>query len=78
MKVTTFTSRMMSCNNGGDEEEMREVHVKHPRKRNYRQRAHSNPLSDHSFEYPVRPETMNWKEILPTIESADQVQWYLH
>ena len=31
-----------------------------PQKKYFRQRAHSNPLADHSFLYPVRPSSMNW------------------
>jgi len=31
-----------------------------PQKRFYRQRAHSNPLSDHDFDYPASPEDMDW------------------
>lgn len=34
-----------------------------PRKRFYRQRAHSNPFSDHELIYPARPEDMNWREL---------------
>ncbi|PWY97008.1 hypothetical protein BCV70DRAFT_222896 [Testicularia cyperi] len=36
-----------------------------PQKRWYRQRAHANPFSDHSLEYPSRPEDMNWHSIYP-------------
>lgn len=31
-----------------------------PQKKYYRQRAHTNPLADHSFEYPVKPS--EWKK----------------
>jgi len=31
-----------------------------PQKKYYRQRAHTNPLADHSFNYPVKPSA--WKE----------------
>ncbi|XP_014248252.1 tRNA (guanine-N(7)-)-methyltransferase [Cimex lectularius] len=34
-----------------------------PQKRYYRQRAHSNPIADHSFDYPVRPEDMDWSRL---------------
>ena len=27
-----------------------------PKKKFYRQRAHSNPISDHCFDYPVTPD----------------------
>lgn len=31
-----------------------------PQKKYYRQRAHTNPLADHSFQYPVKPSA--WKD----------------
>lgn len=37
--------------------------VELPRKRFYRQRAHSNPFSDHELVYPSKPEAMNWKAL---------------
>ncbi|XP_074528437.1 tRNA (guanine-N(7)-)-methyltransferase [Halichoeres trimaculatus] len=36
-----------------------------PQKRYYRQRAHSNPMAYHSFDYPVCPEKMDWSELYP-------------
>uniref|UniRef100_UPI00398F81F3 tRNA (guanine-N(7)-)-methyltransferase n=1 Tax=Pristiophorus japonicus TaxID=55135 RepID=UPI00398F81F3 len=36
-----------------------------PQKRYYRQRAHSNPMADHVFEYPVTPEEMDWSQYYP-------------
>ncbi|XP_066564614.1 tRNA (guanine-N(7)-)-methyltransferase isoform X2 [Amia ocellicauda] len=36
-----------------------------PQKRYYRQRAHSNPMADHTFDYPVCPEKMDWSELYP-------------
>ncbi|KAL7837471.1 hypothetical protein SRHO_G00271820 [Serrasalmus rhombeus] len=36
-----------------------------PQKRYYRQRAHSNPMADHTFEYPVCPEEMDWSQLYP-------------
>uniref|UniRef100_A0A6I8PHG4 tRNA (guanine(46)-N(7))-methyltransferase n=1 Tax=Ornithorhynchus anatinus TaxID=9258 RepID=A0A6I8PHG4_ORNAN len=36
-----------------------------PQKRFYRQRAHSNPMADHTLRYPVRPEDMDWSELFP-------------
>ncbi|NP_001290898.1 tRNA (guanine-N(7)-)-methyltransferase [Esox lucius] len=36
-----------------------------PQKRYYRQRAHSNPMADHTFEYPVCPEDMDWSQLYP-------------
>ncbi|XP_037092268.1 tRNA (guanine-N(7)-)-methyltransferase-like [Pollicipes pollicipes] len=36
-----------------------------PQKRFYRQRAHSNPIADHCFEYPVAPDAMDWSPYYP-------------
>lgn len=41
-----------------------------PQKRYYRQRAHSNPLSDHSFDYPTAPSQMNWNQLYPLTENT--------
>ena len=43
-----------------------------PQKRYYRQRAHSNPLADHTFEYPVSPERADWSKLYPPPESPEQ------
>lgn len=37
--------------------------AKLPRKRYYRQRAHSNPFSDHDLKYPARPDDMPWQSL---------------
>ena len=34
-----------------------------PQKKWYRQRAHANPFSDHSLDYPPCPEHMNWSAL---------------
>jgi len=39
--------------------------VKLPQKKFYRQRAHSNPMADHSFDYPVAPDMMDWHQYYP-------------
>src|SRR4051794_17945176 len=31
-----------------------------PKKKFYRQRAHSNPIADHCFDYPLSPDVMDW------------------
>ncbi|GMM45441.1 tRNA (guanine46-N7)-methyltransferase [Pichia kluyveri] len=36
-----------------------------PKKRYYRQRAHSNPFSDHKLEYPTSPLEMDWSKLYP-------------
>ena len=35
--------------------------VQLPKKRFYRQRAHSNPIADHCFDYPIKPEEVECK-----------------
>ena len=39
--------------------------LKHPQKRYFRQRAHSNPLSDHDLDYPASPYVMDWSPLYP-------------
>ncbi|CAL8101202.1 unnamed protein product [Calicophoron daubneyi] len=34
-----------------------------PSKRFYRQRAHCNPWSDHTLDYPIKPEDMDWDQL---------------
>lgn len=43
-----------------------------PKKRYYRQRAHSNPFSDHKLDYPISPEEMDWSKLYPAGESSDK------
>ena len=31
-----------------------------PQKKHYRQRAHANPFSDHSLQYPASPDVVDW------------------
>ncbi|PHH68303.1 hypothetical protein CDD80_7614 [Ophiocordyceps camponoti-rufipedis] len=35
-----------------------------PQKRYYRQRAHANPFSDHTLDYPVSPSAMDWSRLM--------------
>ncbi|EDW78467.1 uncharacterized protein Dwil_GK16167 [Drosophila willistoni] len=46
-----------------------------PQKRFYRQRAHSNPIADHSFDYPARPEDVDWSALYPNIQPDQQVEF---
>ncbi|CAH1786765.1 unnamed protein product [Owenia fusiformis] len=39
--------------------------TKLPQKKFYRQRAHCNPISDHTLDYPTCPDTMNWHQYYP-------------
>ncbi|XP_053509056.1 tRNA (guanine-N(7)-)-methyltransferase [Ictalurus furcatus] len=43
-----------------------------PQKKFYRQRAHSNPMADHTFEYPVCPEQMDWSQHYPEYFTSDE------
>ena len=36
---------------------------KKPQKKYYRQRAHTNPLSDHCFDYPVSPDQWDYEKM---------------
>lgn len=45
--------------------ELRSKQVELPQKKYYRQRAHSNPLADHSFVYPTSPEEADWTSHFP-------------
>ena len=40
----------------GHEDAVGDGDVDLPKKRYYRQRAHSNPIADHCFDYPVSPD----------------------
>jgi len=42
-----------------------------PQKRYYRQRAHSNPFSDHNLEYPARPEDMDWSSLYEPVDGVE-------
>ncbi|XP_022112641.2 tRNA (guanine-N(7)-)-methyltransferase [Pieris rapae] len=41
-----------------------------PQKKYYRQRAHSNPMADHCFEYPSKPDEYDWSELYPDINNG--------
>jgi tRNA (guanine-N7-)-methyltransferase len=54
-------------------ESTNEDRVDLPRKRFYRQRAHSNPFSDHRLDYPRSPDDMDWSKLYPHYyNEADQ------
>lgn len=38
-----------------------------PQKRHYRQRAHANPFSDHSLQYPASPDAVDWPLHFPGV-----------
>ncbi|KAK6191676.1 hypothetical protein SNE40_003301 [Patella caerulea] len=41
------------------------IEPKLPQKKYYRQRAHSNPISDHNLDYPIKPDEMDWSTYFP-------------
>lgn len=43
-----------------------------PKKKFYRQRAHSNPFSDHQLEYPLSPDAMDWSKLYPYYYDEDK------
>uniref|UniRef100_H2YSN6 tRNA (guanine-N(7)-)-methyltransferase n=1 Tax=Ciona savignyi TaxID=51511 RepID=H2YSN6_CIOSA len=43
-----------------------------PRKKYFRQRAHSNPLGDHNVEYPISPSTMDWSKYYPSFFNTQE------
>ncbi|GAA35142.2 tRNA (guanine-N7-)-methyltransferase [Clonorchis sinensis] len=45
--------------------------VQLPVKRYYRQRAHCNPWSDHTLDYPVRPDMFDWEHLFGPTTHAD-------
>ncbi|RCK62889.1 tRNA (guanine-N(7)-)-methyltransferase [Candida viswanathii] len=45
-----------------------------PKKKYYRQRAHSNPFSDHRLAYPSSPATMDWYKLYPVQHSTSKVE----
>ncbi|PWY80633.1 hypothetical protein BO70DRAFT_362583 [Aspergillus heteromorphus CBS 117.55] len=50
------------------------AHVKLPKKKFYRQRAHANPFSDHQLNYPVTPAHMDWASHFPAFVNPDPAQ----
>ncbi|KAG4303749.1 hypothetical protein PORY_002849 [Pneumocystis oryctolagi] len=42
-----------------------------PRKKFYRQRAHSNVFSDHLLDYPVNPSAMDWSIHFPDVDFSN-------
>ncbi|XP_053625226.1 tRNA (guanine-N(7)-)-methyltransferase isoform X2 [Plodia interpunctella] len=42
-----------------------------PQKKYYRQRAHSNPIADHCFEYPVHPDKYDWSAMYPILKTDE-------
>ncbi|CAK1581814.1 unnamed protein product [Parnassius mnemosyne] len=43
-----------------------------PQKKYYRQRAHSNPIADHCFEYPAHPDDYDWSALYPKLKEQKE------
>ncbi|KAF9474686.1 putative methyltransferase [Pholiota conissans] len=41
-----------------------------PQKKNYRQRAHANPFSDHALQYPPSPAAVDWSVHYPAFAAS--------
>ncbi|KAF8072121.1 putative methyltransferase [Lyophyllum atratum] len=44
-----------------------------PQKKHYRQRAHANPFSDHSLDYPNSPRDIDWATHYPTYANTGKL-----
>lgn len=44
-----------------------------PQKKNYRQRAHANPFSDHALQYPAAPAAIDWADHYPAFAASGKV-----
>lgn len=44
--------------------------LKYQKKRFYRQRAHANPFSDHSLEYPAEPSSLDLDSLYPMFQAT--------
>lgn len=44
-----------------------------PQKKHYRQRAHANPFSDHSLDYPASPDDVDWATHYPAFSDTGKV-----
>ena len=42
-------------------------------KKHYRQRAHANPFSDHSLDYPASPQDIDWAAHYPAFANTGKV-----
>ena len=62
-QIDLFHPRMTNENATVITEKLEKVQL--PQKRYYRQRAHSNPLAHHTFDYPTRPSNQVWDEKYP-------------
>ncbi|KAJ3756162.1 putative methyltransferase [Lentinula raphanica] len=46
-----------------------------PQKRFYRQRAHANPFSDHTLDYPKSPQHIDWQAHYPGVDPGKKPEY---
>lgn len=51
------------------------VKIALPQKRYYRQHAHSNPIADHCFDYPISPDKYDWNLLFPNYDDQHPVEF---
>lgn len=68
--ATTAASSPSQSDNIASTTELTPDLMELPRKRFYRQRAHSNPFSDHRLDYPTSPDSMDWSTIYPALTNT--------
>ncbi|KAG5367988.1 tRNA (guanine-N(7)-)-methyltransferase [Yarrowia sp. C11] len=66
--------KRLAAKKGVSFEQPEEGEIKLPKKRYYRQRAHSNPFSDHQLEYPESPADMDWDVLFPNRKEGQKVE----
>ncbi|XP_050528125.1 tRNA (guanine-N(7)-)-methyltransferase [Daktulosphaira vitifoliae] len=64
---------MMEKTKRSFEEENEKLEKSLPQKKYYRQRAHSNPIADHDFDYPNCPDAYDWSKLYPGIIDQNSV-----
>lgn len=67
-KVVGFSVTPVPTPTPGPEDETPSL----PKKRYYRQRAHSNPFSDHKLDYPVSPDEMDWSKMYQPLTEGEK------
>ncbi|CAH8642286.1 unnamed protein product [Heterobilharzia americana] len=58
-----FLIKMSECTDNSCDKDVGNEKIQLPSKRHYRQRAHCNPWSDHTLDYPLKPDLMDWEKL---------------
>jgi len=79
MEIDSKLSKQQKMTMESEEKVAVEKAVQLPQKKFYRQRAHSNPICDHIFDYPISPDAMDWSKYYPDVfqdkESNSKVEF---